>query len=90
MSSFFQIVATVYIMVAGAPADTTGSKSYFQHPFETLEECKAYLNSDEFAVHRTELAQMVVHRFDADHVPKLTITAQCEEQKAKGGDEVKI
>jgi hypothetical protein len=90
MSSFFQIVATVYAMVAGAPADTIGSKSYFHHPFETMEECKAYLNTDEFAVHRTELAEMVVHRFGPDHVPKLTIVAACEEIKARGGDEGKI
>jgi hypothetical protein len=90
MSSFFYIVATVYVMATGAPADTTGTKEYFRHQFQTLDECKAYLNSDDFAVHRQELAGMFVSKFGAENVPKLTITASCEEQKATGGDEGKI
>ena len=90
MSSLVFIVATAFISLAGAPADTQGTKFGFHHPFITMDECKAYLNTDEFAVHRTELVQMIVHRFDEDHVPKVTIMAVCEVKEAKGGDEGKI
>ena len=90
MSSFFFIVATIFVVTAGTPTNPDGDKRFFRHHFETMDECKAFLNSDEFAARRTELAGLYVSKFDADHVPKLTILAQCEEYKAKGGDEGKI
>jgi len=81
MSHFFYIVATVYVMLAGKPADTEGTKQYFQHKFETMDECKAFLNRDDFAQHRQKLTEMFVRRFPADQVPQITIVTECGEKK---------
>ena len=77
MTVFFYIVATVYISLAGAPADTTGSKTYLQAKFETMDQCKTYLDSDAFHTNRTQLAEMLITKFK-EPLPKLTIAAVCE------------
>lgn len=85
MTSFFVIAATVYLMIAGKPVDPAGEKQYLQIKFQTMEECKALLDSAQFPGYRAVLAAMYRNKIPENG--SIAITAVCEPAKAKAADD---
>lgn len=89
MSSVFVVAATVLTIVSGVPVHpfNDGDIRYdVTHRFPTMEACQEHLNSDRFKLEQQELASMIVSRYDADHVPKITIVPKCHEFIPGGPD----
>jgi hypothetical protein len=84
MPSVFAVAATVVVLVNGQPVtnlfgDGPNTRYDATHRFETMEACQEHRNSDRFKLERQELTAMIVGKFDADHVPQVTITDACHE-----------
>jgi hypothetical protein len=89
----FNIIATVYILIAGQPIVDEPARVQHKATFKNIEECQAYMTSQSFELQRQALAE-AFRRYTAakikanlpeeEEVPDISVavTATCEEDRS--------
>jgi hypothetical protein len=72
---FFTVVATIFTLVNGQPAATSADKLYNPAHFETMDQCRDWMGSEDFKTAREALGHLVERTYD----PGTVFTVACEE-----------
>ena len=73
-AAFFTVVATIFALVNGQPA-TTPEKLYNPAHFETMDQCRDWIGSEDFKTAREALGHLV----ERTYAPGTVFTVACEQ-----------